>query len=51
MAARKDLPDETVRRIRTEAKHWPLRVLEKRFGLTNQAISKIVNRASYGHVV
>ena len=45
------LDEPTVRRIRAEAKHWPLRVLSKRYGVKIATISEIINRLSWAHVV
>lgn len=50
MAKKADLPDETVRRIRHEAKSWRQAVLEARYGLTGRALRDLISGRTYGHV-
>ncbi len=44
------LTPETVRKIRAEAKHWPQRVLMKRYNLARQTIHEIITRQSWANV-
>lgn len=44
------LTEETVRQIRSEAKHWPQRVLMKRYNLARQTIHAIITRQSWANV-
>jgi len=44
------LNEETVRRIRTEAKHWPLRALAARYGVRIATISEIINGKTWAGV-
>ena len=44
------LDEPTVRKIRAEAKHWPLRVLAKRYGVRIATISEIINRRTWANI-
>lgn len=44
------LNEDTVRKIRTEAKHWPLRAIAARYGVRIATISEIINGKSWAHV-
>lgn len=44
------IDEPTVRKIRAEAKHWPQRVLARRYGLAMRTIHEIVNRLTWVHV-
>lgn len=45
------LTEETVRKIRAEARHWPQRVLMKRYNLARQTIHEIITRQSWANVL
>lgn len=44
------LNEDTVRKIRTEAKHWPLRALAARYGVRIATISEIINQKTWARV-
>jgi hypothetical protein len=44
------LSEDTVRKIRTEAKHWPLRALAARYGVRIATISEIINGKTWARV-
>lgn len=44
------LNEDTVRKIRAEAKHWRVGVLAKRYGVRIATISEIINGKSWAHV-
>jgi hypothetical protein len=44
------LDEQTVKRIRAEARSWPHRVLAKRYGLALRTISEIVNFQTWAHI-
>jgi hypothetical protein len=44
------LTPETVQKIRAEAKHWPQRVLMRRYNLARQTIHEIITRQTWRHV-
>jgi len=44
------LNEDVVRKIRTEAKHWPLRALAARYGIRIATVSEIINRRSWAHI-
>lgn len=44
------LTPETVRKIRAEAKHWPHRVLMKRYNLARRTIHEIITGETWANV-
>ena len=44
------LNEDVVRKIRTEAKHWPLRALAARYGVRIATISEIINGKTWARV-